>query len=184
MSALAHGTGIGRELWIFDCLAAWEQAVPPVAIPLPRCPPQPAITYPTRAAARARARARLANAALTQPIAGTRARFSEMIPPVTRAAAVVNMSVQRLRTNTVSPVGSEPETSFIEASPSVNSAVARTMAAMPLILPATGLCWWVRATVWSFHRVAQRFFLWLDSHFASRAICLPGQIWFYIQKPE
>jgi hypothetical protein len=84
-----------------------------------------------------------------------------MIPPVARAAAVVNMTVQKLRTNTVSPVGSEPETSFIEASPRVKSAVATTMAAMPLILPATGLYWWVRATVWSFctlPRVAQRIF--------------------------
>src|SRR6516225_11234556 len=40
------------------------------------------------------------------------------------------------RTNTLSPVGSEPETSFIDASPQVKTAVATIMARMPLRFPA------------------------------------------------
>ena len=52
---------------------------------------------------------------------------------------VTMVTVQTPRTNTVSPVGSEPETSFMAASPQVNSAVAATIAAMPLRLP--GATW-------------------------------------------
>src|SRR5690349_14729596 len=48
------------------------------------------------------------------------------------------VTVERPRTNTVSPVGSELETSFMAASPQVKSAVAATIAAMPLTLRRPG----------------------------------------------
>ena len=46
-----------------------------------------------------------------------------------------DVTVQTPRMNTVSPVGSEPDTIFMAASPQVKSAVAATIAAMPLRLP-------------------------------------------------
>src|SRR6185436_17039623 len=44
------------------------------------------------------------------------------------------VTVETPRTKTVSPVGSEVETSFMAASPQVKSAVAATIAAIPLRL--------------------------------------------------
>ena len=51
---------------------------------------------------------------------------------------VTMVTVETPRMNTVSPVGSEPETSFMAASPQVNSAVAATIAAIPMKVAGSG----------------------------------------------
>jgi hypothetical protein len=71
-----------------------------------------------------------------QPIAGTNARGREKSDPVQNAATTTMAVEHAPRMNTLSPVGSEPETSFIDAAPQVNTAVATIMARIPLRFPA------------------------------------------------